>query len=167
VYFCSPNPSASLVGAVATQFRNSSYDIKTLMRAIFTSDDFKAAGNYRTLVRSPVDYMVATMRALGRPDAAATCVKFAPSTDQILYDMPTVAGWPVNDGWVSSGAWLARMNFAAAVVGSQHSFPSPAAAVRNQLDGVVGADTAAVFNASQTDTDRWYAVLSSPEFQLK
>jgi len=32
---------------------------------------------------------------------------------------------------------------------------------------VINADTAAVYNASQTDTDRWYAVLSSPEFHLK
>jgi hypothetical protein len=39
--------------------------------------------------------------------------------------------------------------------------------VRTQLDGVVGPDTAAVFNASESDGDRWYALLASPEFQLK
>jgi len=166
-YFCAPNPSSALVDAVATRFRDSNCDIKTLMRAIFSSDDFKAKSNYRSLVRSPADYMVATMRALNRADLAPTCVKSGAGMDQILYDMPTVAGWPVNDGWISSGSWLARVNFAAAAVGAQRSFPSPGDAIRNQLDSVISADTAAVYNASQTHTDRWYAVLSSPEFHLK
>jgi uncharacterized protein (DUF1800 family) len=166
-YFCTPNPSSALVSSVAAQFRDSKYDIKTLMRAVFSSDDFKVTSNYRSLVRSPADYMVAAMRALNRADLAPACVKSGAGMDQILYDMPTVAGWPVNDGWVSSGTWLARVNFAAAAVGTQHTFPNPGDAFRNQLDGVISADTAAVYNASHTDTDRWYAVLSSPEFHLK
>jgi hypothetical protein len=40
-------------------------------------------------------------------------------------------------------------------------------AVKVQLDGAVGPDTATVFNASESDGDRWYALLASPEFQLK
>ena len=71
VHFCTPSPSAALVTSVATQFRNSRYDIKTLMRAIFMSDDFKSSVNYRSLVRSPVDFMVATMRALNCSDLCA------------------------------------------------------------------------------------------------
>jgi hypothetical protein len=52
-------------------------------------------------------------------------------------------------------------------VATQGSFPDPVDAIRVQLDGVVGPDTAAVFNASQSAADRWYALLASPEFQLK
>jgi uncharacterized protein (DUF1800 family) len=167
VHFCTPNPSTSLIGSTATAFRTSNYDIKTLMRSIFTSDAFTSPDAYRSLVRGPAEYMVATMRALGRPDLAATCVQSGAGMDQILYDMPTVAGWPSNQGWVSSGAWLARLNFANGVVATQRTFPDPVDAIRVQLDGVVGPDTAAVFNASQSDADRWYALLASPEFQLK
>jgi hypothetical protein len=53
------------------------------------------------------------------------------------------------------------------VVASGQSFPDPVAAVQTQLDGVVGPATAAVFNASESDGDRWYALLACPEFQLK
>ena len=167
VQFCTPVPSASLIDSVATHFRNSNYDIKTLMRAIFTNQAFTSPDAYRSLVRGPAEYMVATMRALASPSLAAMCVRSGAAMDQILYDMPTVAGWPSNQGWVSSGAWLARLNFAAAVVAAQRGFPDPVDAVHTQLDGVVGPDTAAVFNASQSDGDRWYALLASPEFQLK
>jgi uncharacterized protein (DUF1800 family) len=167
VQFCAPGPSRALVDSVATQFRNSNYDIKTLMRAIFTNEAFTSPDAYRSLVRGPAEYMVATMRALGRPSLAAMCVQAGAAMDQILYDMPTVAGWPSNQAWVSSGAWLARLNFAAGVVASESSFPDPVAAFHTQLDGVVGPDTASVFNASPSDGDRWYALLASPEFQLK
>jgi uncharacterized protein (DUF1800 family) len=167
VQFCTPNPSTSLINTMATTFRTSNFDIKTLMRSIFTSEAFTSPDAYRSLVRGPAEYMLATMRALTRPDLAATCVQSGAGMDQILYDMPTVAGWPSNQGWVSSGAWLARLDFANGVVATQGSFPDPMDAIHVQLDGVVGPDTAAVFNASQSDGDRWYALLASPEFQLK
>ncbi|TMC48698.1 MAG: DUF1800 domain-containing protein [Chloroflexi bacterium] len=166
-HLCSANPSNDLVTRVAGQFRGSGYDIRTLVRAILTSDEFTAAANYRSLVRSPADYVVATMRALGQPDLAAQAVTAGAGMGQVLYDPPTVAGWPSNGAWLSSSTLLARVNFAQTVVNRGGSLPDPATAVRNQLDGVVGPDTAAVLNGSQSTADRWYALLASPEFHLK
>jgi uncharacterized protein (DUF1800 family) len=166
-YFCTPSPSKDLVSRIATQFRSSKYDIRTLLRAVFTSSDFKDPLNYRSLVRSPVDYTVAAMRALRRPALAQQAAAAGSGMDQILYDPPTVAGWPVNGGWVSSSAWLARVNFAQTAVATPGTLPDLRTAVQAQLDGVVGPDTAAVLNGAATDSDRWYALLASPEFHLK
>jgi uncharacterized protein (DUF1800 family) len=165
--FATPQPSNALVGSVAAQFRGSGYDIRTLMRAIFRSDEFRAASAYRSLVRSPADYMVAVMRATGRTDLGTVCVRAAAGMDQVLFDPPTVGGWPGNAGWISSSAVLARLNFAQAVVSRAGTLPDATQAVRTHLDGVVSADTAAVFDASHSDGDRWYAILASPEFHLK
>lgn len=166
-YFSVPQPSADYISRIAGQFRNSKYDIRTLMRSIFLSDEFRAAANYRSLVRSPADAMVSTMRILARPDLAAQAVAAGPSMDQILYDPPTVGGWPINGGWLSSSALLGRVNFAAYVVQNAKTLPDPVAGVHTHLDNVVSADTAAVFNASHSAGDRWYAILASPEFHLK
>lgn len=165
--FAVPQPSTSLVTSIASQFRDSRYDIRTLMRAIFRSDDFRASGAYRSLVRSPADYMVAVMRSTGQPGLASTCTQAGAGMDQILFDPPTVGGWPQNAAWISSSAMLARVNFAQTVVNRGGTLPDASEAVRTQLDNTVSADTAAVFNASQTNSDRWYAILSSPEFHLK
>lgn len=167
VHFCGPNPSASLVNSVATQFRSSRYDITTLMRAIFTSGDFTTAANYRSLVRSPVDYTVAAMRALGRPELTPQAALAGAGMAQVLYDPPNVGGWPNNAGWIASSTWLARLNFAALATADPLTLPNPSTALKYQLDGVVGADTAAQYRAATTDANRWYAVLSSPEFNLK
>jgi uncharacterized protein (DUF1800 family) len=165
--FCTPNPPADLVTGIAAQFRRSRYDIRTLMRAVFRSDAFKDGSNYRSLVRSPADYAVATMRALGQPELAEPAMLAGAAMDQVLYDPPTVGGWPVNAGWLSSSAMLARVNFASTVTARAAALPDVQQAIHTQLDGVVGPDTAAVLNASSTATDRWYALLASPEFQLK
>jgi uncharacterized protein (DUF1800 family) len=167
-HFCTPSPPSSLVGRIAAQFRASGYDIRTLMRAVLRSDEFKDGGSYRSLVRSPADFAVAAMRALGAPGLSRSAVLAGAGMDQVLYDPPTVGGWPVNAGWLSSSALLARVNFAgAAVAHAGDRLPDVHQAVRSQLDGVVGRDTAAVLAAAATPSDRWYALLASPEFQLK
>jgi uncharacterized protein (DUF1800 family) len=167
-YFGMPSPGKNMVTRIAAQFRASKYDIRTLLRAIFTSSEFKDPANYRSLVRSPADYMVAAMRATGRATLAQQAVNAGGGMDQVLYDPPTVAGWPVNAAWVSSSAWLGRVNFAQMVVAAKGAaLPDVRTALHTQLDGVVGPDTAAVINAALTDQDRWYALLASPEFQLK
>jgi uncharacterized protein (DUF1800 family) len=167
VQFASPHASGGYVQRVAQELRDSRYDIRTMMRAIFTDDEFLAPDNYRSLVRSPADFMVATMRVVGQPDISKVATTAGRAMDQVLYDPPTVAGWPVNAGWISSSAMLARLNFAHAVVDRGGALPDPVAAVQTHLDGVVGVDTARVFDASTTVSDRWYAILGSPEFQLK
>jgi len=168
VHFATPSPSPELVARVARGFRVSKYDITTMMRAIFTSDEFKAAANYRSLVRSPADFMVATMRAVGAPALARQAVSAGTAMDQVLYDPPTVAGWPSNGGWLSSSSVLARLNFAqTAVAAAGAHLPDPGRAIHDHLDSIVGPDLAAVFDGSHSVSDRWYAVLGSPEFQLK
>ena len=166
-FFATPNPSDADVNVVANQFRDSGYDLRTLMRAIFTSTAFTTPSNYRSLMRSPTDYMVATMRTLDRPDLAAAAAAAAPGMDQVLYDPPNVAGWPANSGWISSSALLARVNFATAATAASHATSDPTAAVRTQLDNVLSPSTASALQAATTDSDRWFSVLASPEFQLK
>jgi hypothetical protein len=38
---------------------------------------------------------------------------------QTLYEPPNVAGWPAGEAWFSSGAMLARMNFASTLAANQ------------------------------------------------
>lgn len=167
VHFCSPSPPSTLVDGVATQFRASGYDIRTLMRAIFTAPEFLQDRSYRSLVRQPADYMVATMRVLGRPQLAGLAVRAGATMGQRLYDPPNVGGWPGGGGWITSSAWLARINFAAHVLSASQPLPDSTTAVQDQLDGVLSASTSQVMRGTSDETDRWYAVLAGPEFHLK
>ncbi|MHB8718359.1 MAG: DUF1800 domain-containing protein [Candidatus Dormibacteria bacterium] len=165
-YFATPNPSDSDVATIAAQFRSSGYDIRALMRAIFHSEAFTGAASYRSLVRPPSDLTVAMLRATGDLALVRPAMVAAPTLDQVLYDPPNVAGWPANSGWVSSGTVLGRINLAE-TASSARNLPAPAGVASTWLDGVLSAATQARYAAATTDPERWYALLASPEFQLK
>jgi len=166
--FINGRPSASLTTSLGDAFRRSHYDLKTLMKALFTSDDFKAASSYRSLVKSPTEFMVHTARALGGPHPSKLIATSGAGMGQILFDPPDVGGWPNNESWISSNTVIERVNFVtAALAQARGSLPSAAYAATHHLDGVVGAQTAALFNQAADERAQWFIVLASPEFQLK
>ena len=166
-HFVSGRPSAGLVNNLAAAFRRSGYDMKTLMRGVFTSDEFSASASYRALVKSPTEFMVQAARALGDTSLSKVIAGSGSGMGQTLFDPPDVGGWPNNEAWVSSNTVIERVNFITAALSQAASLPPSSDAVRHHLDGVVGPQTAAMLNASTDERSRWFVALASPEFQLK
>ncbi|HET7467993.1 MAG TPA: DUF1800 domain-containing protein [Candidatus Dormibacteraeota bacterium] len=165
--FLTGQPAAGLVSRLADSFRRSNYDMKTLMRAVFTSDEFVAPAAYRALVKSPTEFMVQAARALGDTKLGKVVVASGPGMGQSLFDPPDVGGWPNNEAWISSNTVIERVNFVTAALAATSSLPPSADAIRHQLDGVVGPQTASMLNSATDERTRWFVTLASPEFQLK
>jgi len=167
-HFVTAQPSASFVSSLGDTFRRSKYDMKTLMRAVLTSPEFLSDQSYRSLVKSPTEFMVHAARALGSAGASKLIAASGSGLGQTLFDPPDVSGWPNNDSWISSSTAVARVNFATAVV-VQHkgTLPSAPDAAATHLDGVLGPQTASLLNQAADDRARWFITLASPEFQLK
>jgi uncharacterized protein (DUF1800 family) len=97
---------------IAQRFRDSGYDVKSALRELFASDAFWAQENRAALVKSPVDFVIGTLRQLD--------VDFAdplPFTlllrrlGQDLFSPPNVKGWPGGEAWINSSTLLARKQF--------------------------------------------------------
>jgi len=166
-HFVTGQPSSSLVTRLADAFRRSNYDMKTLMRSVFTSDEFLAAGTYRALVKSPTEFMVQSARALGATRLSKLIVASGSGMGQTLFDPPDVGGWPNNEAWISSNTVIERVNFVTAAIAQATSLPPSSEAVKHQLDGVVGPQTASMLSSASDERTRWFVALASPEFQLK
>jgi uncharacterized protein (DUF1800 family) len=167
-HFVTYQPSTSYVAGLADSFRRSKYDMKTLMRAVFTSPEFTADANYRALLKSPVELMVHGARALGTTGAGKLIVASGSGMGQSLFDPPDVSGWPNNAAWISSNTVVERVNFVTQVLAqAKGSLPAAADAVHTQLDGVVSPQTAKLLNQATDEKSRWFITLASPEFQLK
>ena len=167
-HFVTASPSASLVNGLADGFRRSRYDMKTLMRAALTSRDFAASGSYRSMVKSPTEFMVHAARALGDKQASKLIATAGQGMGQTLFDPPDVGGWPNNDSWVSSNTVIERVNFVTAALAQlKGELPSSSDAAGHHLDGVVGPQTATLLNRATDERTRWFITLASPEFQLK
>lgn len=167
-HFVASRPSSSFVNQMGDLFRRSKYDMKTLMHAVLTSPEFSSNANYRSLVKSPVEFMIHAARALGVSSPSRLIAASGSGMGQTLFDPPDVNGWPNNESWISSNTVVERVNFVTAVIAQGKSaLPSARDAVDTHLDGVLSPQTADLFNQAADDRARWFIVLASPEFQLK
>jgi uncharacterized protein (DUF1800 family) len=107
--FVSPTPDAAEVRRLAAVFRDSGYEVKPLMRALLTSTAFWAEDNRATIIKSPVDLVVGTMRTFEirpmdfRPAALAVGL-----LGQNLLQPPNVKGWPGGEKWIDASTLLGR-----------------------------------------------------------
>ena len=111
-YFVEPSPSGELVDAVGAELRASDYDTAEVLRILFRSRTFYDARVRRSLVKSPLEYTVGAIRTLNaKPDTAAL-LPWLREMGQELLAPPNVKGWPGQEQWVHTAAWLARINTA-------------------------------------------------------
>jgi len=79
------------------------------LRAIFTSEAFWHADNRATLIKSPVDLVVGTMRTFGiQPMDLRPALRTCASLGQNPMSPPNVKGWPGGEAWINSQTLLVR-----------------------------------------------------------
>ena len=167
VQFVSPAPSDAYVATLADVFRRSRYSVKELMRAILLSPEFTQPTAYRSLIKSPVEYMLSTAKALGNPALTRLVAGSGTAMGMTLFDPPSVGGWPNNESWVSSNAMLARANYVTQAVQQTRRLPPSARAHEVHLDSVLSGQTLKLLNEANDEKRRWTYLLAAPEFQLK
>ena len=84
----------------------------TLLRAIFLHPEFYSTTASQGLVRSPVEWVVACLKALGMTAVERNPQWWMDQMGQQLFYPPNVAGWKNNAYWVNSTALWARADFA-------------------------------------------------------
>lgn len=167
-HFVTSQPSATYVARLGDAFRRSQYDVKTLMRAVFMSPEFTADASYRSLLKSPIEFMVHGARALGATNLTKVIAAAGSGMGQSLFDPPDVNGWPNNAAWISSNTVVERVNYVThALAQVKTPLSSAADAARSHLDGVLSPQTADLLNHAPDEKTRWFIALASPEFQLK
>lgn len=124
--FLSPAAPSAAVETVAQSLIANNWKVAPALSALFKSPQFKSPSARETLVKSPAEFVVGAMRALGSPDYRSGSI-WIESAGQGLFDPPTVAGWPSGEQWLAAGSMLARYNIASAL-GSAHAKAPNAAA---------------------------------------
>ena len=107
--FVSPTPDDAQVERFADGFRDSGYNIAKLMRALLTSDAFYALENRAALIKSPVEFVVGTMKQfeIEAPNLRPFVIGSA-LLGQNVFSPPNVKGWPGGEAWINSATLLGR-----------------------------------------------------------
>ena len=110
--FVSPTPDAKDVVRIGQAFSASGYDIGLALRELLLTDAFWAADNPGSLVKSPVELVVGTVRQFGfsYTDAMPFALKSAQLGQNLLVP-PNVKGWPGYTEWINATTLLERKRF--------------------------------------------------------
>jgi uncharacterized protein (DUF1800 family) len=183
-YFVADDPPPALVDKLAATFTKSDGDLRALMTALFTSREFFSQGAWQSKIRSPLEMVAASVRALdGDARDAFTLVQKVGEMGEPLYGKEVPTGYKDNAAtWLSTASVMARMEFADALVNnrtpgvkvdwSRFEGRDSAAIARELLHRDLTADALSALSEGlqgREATPQRLAglILSSPEFQRR
>jgi uncharacterized protein (DUF1800 family) len=116
-FFAGQMPSEDKVTALVDIFRKSNNTFKPVLRAMFLSEEFYAPSIVRNEVKSPVQWLVGSVRVLERElPPPMVCFTLTRNLGQDLFAPPNVKGWDGGLSWITTNNLLARYNEAATLV---------------------------------------------------
>jgi uncharacterized protein (DUF1800 family) len=116
-FFGSEKPSDKLVEALASVFRGNGMQFKPLLRTIFLSEEFYTPEVVRQQVKSPVQWLVSSVKMLERelPPEQLTAAALRQLGQDLLLP-PNVKGWDGGLSWITTSNLLNRYNYAGYLV---------------------------------------------------
>jgi uncharacterized protein (DUF1800 family) len=116
-YFTGQEASEECVSRLAAVFRRTNNSFKPVLRTIFLSEAFYAPEIIRNQVKSPVQWLVGSVKLLEREmPTAQVCAGLTKNLGQDLFAPPNVKGWDGGLSWITTNNLLARYNQAAILV---------------------------------------------------
>jgi uncharacterized protein (DUF1800 family) len=116
-FFAGDYPTTALNHSLADVFRKSGNVFKPVLRAMFLSQEFYDSSLIRSQVKSPVQWLVNSVRVLEcelpPPLVSANLLR---ALGQDLFAPPNVKGWDGGLAWITTNNLLARYNQAAMLV---------------------------------------------------
>jgi uncharacterized protein (DUF1800 family) len=113
-------PDEALVSAMSNAYLGNNYSIKSMLRTLFSSAQFRDPANFYQRYSWPAEYVVRAIKEIGWNGlSVATAVTPLSNMGQQLFEPPDVNGWETGPGWISTSSMLTRMNFASTLAGNQ------------------------------------------------
>ncbi len=189
-FYAGPTEDAVFIDALASDLRASGMNTREFLRVMFNRDEFYADRSINTLVRSPIEWGVALLRATGL-DVSSTGLDWAlAALGQVPFEPPSVSGWKPNQYWVTEAAvwkkaamagiigwaanstpflqWTETAPIATQVQVALDAFgtPSVSATTRAALEGVMTANRDPGIGGGGQRANLIRSIALTPEFQL-
>ena len=115
-------PDQGLIDEVAAVYYARNYEIEPMVRRLLLSAQFRDPANYYKRFSWPVEFVVRAIKEVGWTGfSVGTALSPLVNMGQQLLEPPDVNGWELGRGWFTTGAMLARMNFAATLTATKRT----------------------------------------------
>ena len=113
-------PDQGLVDEIASLYYARHYAIEPMVRRLLLSAQFRDPANYYKRYSWPAEFVVRSLKETGYAGfSVGDALTPLANMGQQLLEPPDVSGWHLGRNWFSTGAMLARMNFAAQLATNQ------------------------------------------------
>ncbi len=110
--FVYPNPEPEIIDRLAIVYKNSDRSIKAMIESIFSSSEFYSDRAYHSRLKTPIYFMIGTLRQLEIKADNVKVMGGLRSMGQVFYNAPSVKGWSDDSGWLTAPSLLTRLNLA-------------------------------------------------------
>lgn len=109
-FFVNQEPTDADIEPLVAAYTASDGEIRAVVKAMFQSPAFFAAGNVGNQVKNPIEFVVGSVRSLRAPlDDVQTYADAAAGMGMDVYNPPDVSGWAGGEAWISSFTLLERI----------------------------------------------------------
>jgi uncharacterized protein (DUF1800 family) len=109
-----------LIEEIAAIYYARGFEIEPMVRRLLLSPQFLEQSNFYKRYAWPAEFVVRSLKEVGWIGfSVADALAPMANMGQQLLEPPDVSGWHLGEGWFSTGAMLARMNFAAQLATNQ------------------------------------------------
>ena len=119
-FFVNEDPDPAICQSLGDVLRDNNYELRPLLRTMFTSRAFYAKDNIGSIIKCPVQLVVGTTRALDVdvPDYGRLYGSLE-QMGQVPLQPPNVKGWPGGRLWINTSTLFVRQNTAIFLAGGQ------------------------------------------------
>jgi uncharacterized protein (DUF1800 family) len=111
-WFVYDSPDSSTIDRLANTFTTTSFDIRSVLRDIFTGPEFLSAQAFHGIVKQPVDFVLGSLKSLNIQNIGPDVTQVLRSMGQDLLNPPDVSGWKGGSAWINSTTLFQRFNWA-------------------------------------------------------
>ena len=110
-FFVYSDPEPELTEALAQVYALSGYDLAKTVGTILRSNVFYSPRAYRAIPKSPIEFAIGTLRAIGAETVPPNLIYQLARMGQEPLNPPSVKGWDGGPAWINTSTLLARFNF--------------------------------------------------------
>jgi uncharacterized protein (DUF1800 family) len=110
-YFVYENPDPSTIDRLSNTFTSSGFDIRSVLRDLFTGPEFLSPQAFHAQIKQPADLVIGSLKGLNVQNVGPDATQVLRRMGQDLLNPPDVSGWKGGSAWINSTTLFERFNW--------------------------------------------------------
>src|SRR6266851_4626315 len=132
-FFAYDNADSSTIDRLANTFVTTNFDIRSVLRDIFSGPEFLSPQAFHGQIKQPVDLVVGSLKSLNVQNVGPDVTQVLRRMGQDLLNPPDVSGWKGGATWLNATTLFERFNWGNRLSGGRDATKPYFADVSGQL----------------------------------